>query len=49
MKIAFVGAGWVASRHLAMLTTLSDLEIVGHISPLPVELVTATRRWGGRG
>ena len=49
MKIAFVGAGWVAGRHLGQLATQRDLEIVGHVSPLENELATATHRWGGRG
>ncbi len=48
MKIAFVGAGWVAGRHLGQLTTQSDLEIVGHVSPVAAEREAATRRWGGR-
>jgi myo-inositol 2-dehydrogenase/D-chiro-inositol 1-dehydrogenase len=49
MKIAFVGAGWVANRHLESLVSETDLEIVGHVSPLKNELEAATRRWGGRG
>jgi myo-inositol 2-dehydrogenase / D-chiro-inositol 1-dehydrogenase len=49
MRIAFVGAGWVANRHLRSLATEADVEVVGHISPLPKELDVATHRWGGRG
>ena len=49
MKIAFVGAGWVANRHLGKLVAENDLEIVGHVSPIANELETATKRWGGRG
>ena len=49
MKIAFVGAGWVASRHLSKLVLEKGLEIVGHVSPIAAELDAATRHWGGRG
>ena len=49
MKIAFVGAGWVANRHLSQLVQEKDLEIVGHVSPIAAELDAATSRWGGRG
>lgn len=49
MKIAFVGAGWVASRHLDKLVEEKDIEIVGHVSPVMEELETATKRWSGRG
>lgn len=49
MKIAFVGAGWVANRHLSKLAIESGIEIVGHVSPSSKELEIVTRRWGGRG
>ncbi len=49
MRTAFVGAGWVANRHLASLSAAPEVEIVGHVSPLPDELSAATHRWGGRG
>lgn len=49
MKIAFVGAGWVANRHLAKLVEEAGVELVGHVSPVPKELEAATKRWGGRG
>lgn len=49
MKIAFVGAGWVANRHLGKLAAEAELEIVGHVSPVAKEIETATKRWGGRG
>jgi myo-inositol 2-dehydrogenase/D-chiro-inositol 1-dehydrogenase len=49
MKIAFIGAGWVANRHLNQLAKVKDLEVVGHVSPIAQELQTATNRWGGRG
>lgn len=49
MKIAFVGAGWVANRHLGSLESEPGLEIVGHVSPLEKERAAAAKRWGGRG
>lgn len=49
MKIAFVGAGWVANRHLGSLAAEADVQVVGHVSPLPNELDVATHRWGGGG
>jgi len=49
MKIAFVGAGWVASRHLGALVNEPELEIVGHVSPIAHERETAVKHWGGRG
>ncbi len=47
MKIAFIGTGWVANRHLGNLVKETDLEIVGHVSPVTKELDVATQRWGG--
>lgn len=49
MKIAFIGAGWVANRHLKQLAEIKDLEVVGHVSPISKELQAATSQWGGRG
>ncbi len=49
MKIAFVGAGWVANRHVAKLVEEDGVEIIGHVSPIQKELETAIKRWGGRG
>lgn len=48
MKIAFIGSGWAARRHLSSLSTQPDLEIVGHVSPGVKKLEEVTRRWGGR-
>ena len=53
MKIAFVGTGKIAQRHLAVLTTLPDMEIVGHTSPTPAHVdvllpdgvVVVTQSW----
>lgn len=49
MKIAFVGTGQIAQRHLAGLVTLPEVEIVGHTSPTPAHVKAAVARWGGRG
>jgi predicted dehydrogenase len=49
MRIAFVGAGWVANRHLGCLSAEADVQVVGHVSPVSKELDVATHRWGGRG
>ena len=49
MKLAFVGTGKIAQRHLATLTTLPDVEIVGHTSPTPAHVDAAVAQWGGRG
>lgn len=49
MKIAFVGTGKIAQRHLAVLTQISDVEIVGHTSPTPAHVDAAVAQWGGRG
>jgi len=49
MKIAFVGTGKIVQRHLDALTTLPDLEIVGHTSPTPAHVDAAVAKWGGRG
>ena len=49
MKIAMIGAGGMAPRHLNILTSEPGIEVVGHVSPFPEELAAAVRRWGGRG
>jgi predicted dehydrogenase len=49
MKIAFVGTGKIAQRHLTVLTQIPDVEIVGHTSPTPEHVDVAVARWGGRG
>jgi predicted dehydrogenase len=49
MKIAVIGAGWAANRHLGVLSAELDVEIVGHVTPIPEQLGAAVKRWGGRG
>ncbi|MEU4442401.1 Gfo/Idh/MocA family oxidoreductase [Actinosynnema sp. NPDC050801] len=45
MKVALIGAGYIAGRHAAALTGLG-VEIVGHVGRSGVE--EAAARWGGR-
>jgi len=49
MRIAMIGAGGMARRHLSLLTAEPGIEIVGHVSPLPEELAAMVQRWGGHG
>jgi predicted dehydrogenase len=49
MKAAFIGAGWVAGRHLQNLIQEPDFEMIGHVSPIEAEREAAVQRWGGRG
>jgi predicted dehydrogenase len=49
MKIAFIGAGWVAGQHLQYLVGEPNIEVVGHVSPIQAERETAVKHWGGRG
>lgn len=49
MRIAFVGTGKIAKRHLALITTLPEVEVVGHTSPTPEHVEEAVKLWGGRG
>lgn len=48
MKIAMIGSGGMARRHLGTLAQEPDVTIVGHVSPTPVHAEEAARRWGGR-
>lgn len=47
MKIAMVGAGYIAGVHLSAFAQMKDVEVVGHVSPIPAEREAAQRRWGG--
>lgn len=49
MRIAVVGTGGVADRHLGVLGPLSDLEVVGHVSADTLRAQRQAARWGGRG
>jgi myo-inositol 2-dehydrogenase/D-chiro-inositol 1-dehydrogenase len=48
MKIALIGTGSIAQRHLQVLNNEPEIEIVGHVSPTPAHAVAAAERWGGR-
>lgn len=49
MKIAMIGAGWVANEHCKYLSLEPDVEIVAHVAPITTELEQAIDAWGGRG
>jgi predicted dehydrogenase len=49
MKIAMIGAGGIARRHLEVLSKETDVEIVAHLATQQASLDHATRQWGGRG
>ena len=48
MKIAIIGTGGVAQRHLGVLAPLPDLEVVGHVSADAARAEQQAARWGGR-
>ena len=49
MRIAIVGTGGVAQRHLGVLRQLPDLGLVGHLSAGSGRAEAQASRWGGRG
>lgn len=49
MKIAMIGAGGIAQRHLHMLAKEPGLELVGHVARTPKNRLEAAQRWGGQG
>jgi myo-inositol 2-dehydrogenase/D-chiro-inositol 1-dehydrogenase len=49
MKIAMIGAGGIAQRHLGVFSNFPDVEIVGHVAPRREQVDAAVRHWGGRG
>jgi len=48
VKIAFVGTGGIAARHLGVLRNLAGLELVGHVSADAGRADAQAREWGGR-
>ena len=48
MRVAVLGTGGVATRHLGVLTTLEDVEVVAHLSAVPGRAQAQAARWGGR-
>jgi myo-inositol 2-dehydrogenase / D-chiro-inositol 1-dehydrogenase len=48
MKVAIVGTGGVANRHLGVLAPMADVEVVAHVSPTRGRARSQACRWGGR-
>jgi predicted dehydrogenase len=48
VKIAFVGTGGVARRHLSVLSQLEEIEVVGHVSESVSRAEEQAAQWGGR-
>jgi myo-inositol 2-dehydrogenase / D-chiro-inositol 1-dehydrogenase len=48
MKIAMVGTGGIAARHLEVLKTFPFVEIVAHVSRTQEKAGAAAAKWGGR-
>jgi predicted dehydrogenase len=45
MRIAIIGAGWAARRHLGVLAVEPDIDIVGYVSPHGKPLQAGGMRW----
>lgn len=48
MKVATIGAGGIAERHLGVLGAEPEIEIAGHVTTRPRGAQEAAQRWGGR-
>jgi predicted dehydrogenase len=48
MKVALVGSGGVANRHLGVLANMSDCTVVGHVSASIERAQAQALRWGGQ-
>jgi predicted dehydrogenase len=48
VRVAILGTGGVALRHLGVLTSLDDVEIVAHLSSAQYRAQAQAARWGGR-
>jgi myo-inositol 2-dehydrogenase/D-chiro-inositol 1-dehydrogenase len=48
VKIGVVGTGGVAQRHLGVLRTIPELEVVGHVSHVPARAEAQAAQWGGQ-
>jgi len=48
MKIAMIGAGYIAGVHLNALAQLPEVEVAAHVSHFAEGLKNSVRRWGGR-
>ncbi len=48
MRIATIGTGSIARRHLGVLSSEPEIEIVGHVTSRSDGAAEAARKWGGR-
>jgi predicted dehydrogenase len=48
MRVAIVGTGGVAQRHLGVLSSMPEVEVVGHVSRERSRAEAQARRWGGQ-
>lgn len=49
MKIAMIGTGQIAQRHLKAFQQIQDARIVGHVGTSQAKADAAAETWGGRG
>lgn len=47
MRVAVIGSGGIAQRHLQVLVTAADVEVVGHVTRTRRHAEESARRWGG--
>lgn len=48
LRVAMIGSGGIAARHLDVLASMDDVEIVGHVARTRESSARAADRWGGR-
>jgi myo-inositol 2-dehydrogenase/D-chiro-inositol 1-dehydrogenase len=48
VRVGVVGTGGVAQRHLGVLRSIPDLEVVGHVSHTPARAAAQAVQWGGQ-
>lgn len=48
MRVAMIGTGGMAQRHLRALSSIEEIEIAAHASPTPGHAEAAAAQWGGR-
>ena len=49
MKVAIIGTGQIAQRHLKSFQQIADVQIVGHVATKQDKADAAAAEWGGRG
>jgi predicted dehydrogenase len=49
MRIALIGTGQIAQRHLKAFERIPHVEVVGHVGTTQAKAEAAAERWGGRG